>query len=158
MKTKFLFLAILALFTIGCSHDDSRLDSGSVTRVASKTETAKTEASRATNISDLTNENTVVSYVKSNHKLPDYYITKAEAMSYGWVPSNGNLCTVLPGKAIGGDNFTNREGLLPKKSNRKYYEADLNYNCGPRNADRLIYSNDGLVYVTKDHYKTFQQK
>ncbi|WP_311316426.1 ribonuclease domain-containing protein, partial [Elizabethkingia miricola] len=61
-------------------------------------------------------------------------------------------------KAIGGDVFGNREGLLPKKTNRTYYEADLNYNCGNRNADRLIMSNDGLVYVTKDHYQTFTQK
>ncbi|MCH5717378.1 ribonuclease domain-containing protein [Niabella hibiscisoli] len=65
---------------------------------------------------------------------------------------------MLPGRAIGGDVFSNREGGLPSAEKRKWFEADLNYKCGRRNADRLLYSNDGLVYVTYDHYKTFQQK
>lgn len=154
MKTKFLFLAILAIFT-ACSHDDSRSDANPVLKTNAE---AKVQTASQNNIAELTKESVVVSYVKTNNRLPDYYITKAEATKRGWVASKGNLCTVLPGRAIGGDTFGNREGLLPKKTNRKYYEADLNYNCGNRNADRLIYSNDGLVYVTKDHYKTFQQK
>ncbi|MDE5438816.1 ribonuclease [Elizabethkingia meningoseptica] len=154
MKTKFLFLAILAIFT-ACSHDDSRSDVNPVLKTNAE---AKVQTVSQNNIAELTKESVVVSYVKTNNRLPDYYITKAEATRQGWVASKGNLCTVLPGRAIGGDTFGNREGLLPKKTNRKYYEADLNYNCGNRNADRLIYSNDGLVYVTKDHYKTFQQK
>ncbi len=109
-------------------------------------------------IENLTNETVVINYIKSNHKLPDYYITKSEAKSLGWVPSKGNLCEVAPGKAIGGDIWTNRQKSLPTKSGRKYFEADLNYNCGNRNADRVVFSNDGLVFVTFDHYRSFEEK
>ncbi len=109
-------------------------------------------------ISALTDERIVVEYVRKHNRLPDYYMTKREANSKGWNSSKGNLCDVLPGIAIGGDHFGNREGLLPKKSGRKYFEADLNYNCGRRNADRLVYSNDGLIFITKDHYKSFQKQ
>ena len=107
-------------------------------------------------ISDLTKENVVVAYVKKNHHLPDYYITKSKARKKGWVPSKGNLCEVLPGKAIGGDRFSNREGRLPKGV--QYYEADLNYLCGHRQTDRMVFTNEGEVWVTYDHYKTFQKK
>ncbi|MCH5596976.1 ribonuclease domain-containing protein [Niabella ginsengisoli] len=109
-------------------------------------------------IDELTSAKVVVPYVKKNHKLPDYYIKKGEARRQGWIASERNLCDVLPGKAIGGDVFSNREGNLPKSDGRKWFEADLNYNCGRRNADRLLFSSDGLIYVTYDHYKTFQQK
>lgn len=109
-------------------------------------------------ISALTKESVVVPYVRKHNSLPEYYITKKEAREKGWDASDGNLCDVLPGKAIGGDIFGNREGNLPKASGRKWFEADLNYNCGRRNANRLLFSNDGLIFVTYDHYKTFQQK
>lgn len=107
-------------------------------------------------IDQLTEEKTVISYVKQNHRLPDYYITKAEARKQGWNPSKGNLCDVLPGKAIGGDKFGNREGRLP--DGEKYFEADVNYHCGGRNADRIIYTKDGEVYLTKNHYKSFEKQ
>ena len=108
------------------------------------------------NIDELTAENLVVNYVKANKKLPEYYITKSEARKNGWVPSKGNLCDVLPGKAIGGDKFDNREKEL--SGNDQYYEADVNYRCGNRNADRIVFTKSGDVYLTKDHYKTFQKK
>lgn len=110
------------------------------------------------NIDELTNDELVVKYLKEHGELPDYYITKSEAKSLGWVPSKGNLCEVAPGKAIGGDIWTNRQKSLPTKSGRKYFEADLNYNCGNRNADRVVFSNDGLVFVTFDHYRSFEEK
>lgn len=109
-------------------------------------------------IDELTNDELVVKYLKEHGELPDYYITKSEAKSLGWVPSKGNLCEVAPGKAIGGDIWTNRQKSLPTKSGRKYFEADLNYNCGNRNADRVVFSNDGLVFVTFDHYRSFEEK
>lgn len=109
-------------------------------------------------IDELTNDEIVVKYLKEHGELPDYYITKSEAKSLGWVPSKGNLCEVAPGKAIGGDIWTNRQKSLPTKSGRKYFEADLNYNCGNRNADRVVFSNDGLVFVTFDHYRSFVEK
>lgn len=107
-------------------------------------------------IDQLTEEKTVISYVKQNHRLPDYYITKNEARKQGWNPSKGNLCDVLPGKAIGGDHFGNREGRLPDAE--KYFEADVNYHCGGRNADRIIYTRNGDVYLTKNHYKSFEKQ
>ncbi len=107
-------------------------------------------------IDQLTEEKTVINYVKQNHKLPDYYITKNEARKQGWNPSKGNLCEVLPGKAIGGDKFSNREGTLPQ--GEKYFEADVNYHCGNRNADRIVFTKNGDVYLTKNHYRSFEKQ
>lgn len=70
-------------------------------------------------IAKLTAEDVVVTYIKQNKKLPDYYIRKSEARKAGWEPNRGNLCDVLPGRAIGGDYFGNREGQLPQKDGRK---------------------------------------
>ena len=113
-------------------------------------------ASNGNSIEDLTNDEKVISYVKSNHKLPDYYITKSEAKNQGWIPSKGNLCDVLQGKAIGGDKFSNREKQLPKGA--QYYEADVNYNCGNRGAERIVFTENGDVWLTKNHYKSFEKK
>lgn len=90
-------------------------------------------------------------------KLPDNFITKKQAKALGWNPKKGNLAEVAPGKSIGGDRFRNKEGLLPDASGRTWYEADLNYSAGYRGSERLLYSSDGLIYYTGDHYKTFQQ-
>lgn len=97
----------------------------------------------------------VVKYIDKFDKLPPNYITKKEAINKGWNNKEGNLWEVLDGYVIGGDRFYNREKKLPEEKNRKYYEADINYNGGHRGPERLIYSNDGLYYYTKDHYKTF---
>lgn len=107
-------------------------------------------------IDELTNENTVINYVKSNRKLPDYYLTKGEASKKGWIASKGNLCDVLPGRAIGGDHFSNREKTLP--TGNKYFEADVNYTCGNRNADRIVFTKNGEVWLTKNHYKSFAKQ
>ncbi len=107
-------------------------------------------------IDRLTAEETVISFVKQNHRLPDYYMTKSEAREKGWIASKGNLCDVLPGKAIGGDKFSNREKLLPKGD--QYFEADVNYNCGNRGADRIVYTKNGDVWLTHDHYNSFDKQ
>ena len=109
-------------------------------------------------VGQLSAEQAVVPYIKAHHRLPDYYITKAAAREQGWTPAKGNLCDVLPWKIIGGDRFFNRDGQFPDKPGRKWFEADLNYDCATRNADRLLYSSDGLIFVTYDHYRTFQEK
>ena len=106
-------------------------------------------------IDQLTQQKRVVSYLQQHQRLPDYYITKKQAREQGWDARNGNLCSVLPGKAIGGDRFSNREGQLPAARSRVWHEADINYQCGRRGADRLLYSSDGLIFVTRDHYKNF---
>jgi len=114
------------------------------------------ESNSENSIEELTDETKVISYVKSNHKLPDYYLTKSEAKNQGWIASKRNLCDVLPGKAIGGDKFSNREKSLPK--GEQYYEADVNYDCGNRGADRIVFTEDGDVWLTKNHYKSFEKK
>ncbi len=109
----------------------------------------------AGDITALTSANRVAAWIHQHHHLPDYYLTKGQARREGWDPSQANLCDILPGKAIGGDHFSNREGRLPDASGRRWFEADVNYQCGHRNADRLLYSSDGLVFLTTDHYRTF---
>lgn len=99
----------------------------------------------------------VADYVKKYHRLPDNFITKKEARRLGWDPSRGNLRDVAPEKSIGGDVFHNREKRLPGKKGRVWYEADIHYNGGKRGKDRIIFSNDGLIYKTEDHYRTFSR-
>lgn len=99
----------------------------------------------------------VSEYIHEYGHLPDNYITKNEAKKLGWVASKGNLSIVAPGKSIGGDTFGNREGKLPKKKGRRYYECDIDYTGGERNGKRIIYSDDGLIYYTEDHYDSFEQ-
>ncbi|MCU7618605.1 ribonuclease N [Chryseobacterium sp. PBS4-4] len=107
-------------------------------------------------ITIITESRSIIEYVKKNHKLPKFYITKNEAKRQGWDPSKGNLCEVLPGKAIGGDHFSNREKKLP--IGVQYFEADVNYTCGNRNSHRIVYTKNGEVYLTQDHYKSFEKK
>jgi len=90
-------------------------------------------------------------------KLPKYYITKNRARKLGWVEWKGNLHDVLPDMMIGKDVYKNREGKLPGSPNRLWYEADINYEKGYRNRERILYSNDGLIFVTYDHYQTFYE-
>lgn len=98
----------------------------------------------------------VAEYIATYGKLPKNYITKKEAQELGWDNRKGNLWDVAPGMSIGGDKFGNYEGLLPKANGRKYYECDIDYDGGYRNEKRIIYSNDGLVYYTDDHYESFE--
>lgn len=99
----------------------------------------------------------VAAYLKKFGKLPSNYITKKQAQDLGWVSTKGNLWNVAPGKSIGGDRFGNYEGALPTKNGRQYYECDIDFSGGSRNAKRILYSNDGLVFYTEDHYTTFEE-
>ena len=99
----------------------------------------------------------MAAYLNEFGHLPDNYITKKEAKNLGWVSTQGNLSEVAPGKSIGGDYFGNYEGTLPDKKGRDYYECDIDYVSGSRGAKRIIYSNDGYIYYTGDHYNTFEQ-
>lgn len=97
-----------------------------------------------------------VTTIRQRGKLPDRYVTKAEAQKLGWRPGE-DLCDSARGRSIGGDRFGNRERRLPEKKGRKYFEADLDFACGKRGAKRLVWSDDGLMYTTVDHYDSFQQ-
>ena len=94
-------------------------------------------------------------WVKMHGRLPDEYITADYAKSLGWIPKDGNLSEVAPGSIIGGDIFQNRNRHLPEAPGRQWYEADINYSGGFRGDYRLVYSNDGLIFASYDHYRTF---
>ncbi len=93
--------------------------------------------------------------MKYKSKLPDYYISLDDAIKLGYKSWLGNLGVVAPGKMIFKGIFKNLNNHLPSNQNRIWYEADTNYTSGYRNDERIIFSNDGLIFVTYDHYKTF---
>ena len=102
----------------------------------------------------------VALYLHTYGKLPSNFITKKEAEELGWKKKDGEagqLHVVAPGMSIGGSSFGNYEGLLPEEKGRKYYECDINYVKGNRGAERIVYSNDGLIFYTGDHYESFEQ-
>lgn len=104
-----------------------------------------------------TSKDEVSVYIHTYGKLPSNYITKQEAKDLGWVSKEGNLDKVAPGKSIGGDKFGNYDGMLPKEDGRQYYECDIDFDGTYRNEKRIVYSNDGLIFYTEDHYETFEQ-
>lgn len=102
-----------------------------------------------------TSKDDVALYLNTYGHLPSNFITKKEAQALGW--SGGGLEPYAPGKCIGGDRFGNFERLLPTKKGRTYYECDIDTlgKRSSRGAKRIIWSNDGLVYYTDDHYESF---
>ena len=103
-----------------------------------------------------TSKEDVARYISEFGHLPQNFITKKEAQALGW--PGGSLEKYAPGKCIGGDRFGNYEGLLPEEKGRKYYECDIDtLGKDKRGAKRIIYSNDGLIFYTDDHYKSFTQ-
>ena len=106
----------------------------------------------------ITEPQALVNYLDAHDgQLPDNFLTKAEAQALGWDSSKNYLSDVAPGKSIGGDRCGNYEGLLPAESGRTYKEADCYYEEGPRNANRLVFSSDGLYFYTEDHYESFEE-
>lgn len=99
----------------------------------------------------------IADYIFEHGELPDNFITKKEAQALGWDKYVNKVSDVAPGKSIGGDYFGNYEKQLPVVQGRKYYEADCYYFGGDRNEYRIIYSNDGHVWFTGDHYQTFTE-
>jgi len=96
----------------------------------------------------------VALYLYQYGKLPGNFITKADARKLGW--DGGSLEPYAPGKCIGGDRFGNYEGLLPEAPGRTYTECDIGtLGASSRGAKRIVFSNDGLIYYTDDHYESF---
>lgn len=135
-------------------HSSSDSSDGITSRSSTDHDTAGGSGS---DITDLTQLQRVADYLHQHQRLPSYYLTKSQARRQGWEPGNGNLCQILPGRAIGGDHFSNREKVLPEKQGRRWFEADVNYDCGRRGSDRMLYSSDGMIYVTRDHYRHVEQ-
>ncbi len=101
-----------------------------------------------------TTKDDVALYIHTYGKLPQNFITKSEARALGW--KSGGLEEYAEGKCIGGDRFGNYEGLLPEKDGREYTECDIDtLGKTSRGAKRIVFSNDGLIYYTDDHYESF---
>ncbi len=98
----------------------------------------------------------VALYIHLYGHLPGNYVTKREAQDKGW--SGGSVERYAgEGTAIGGSRFGNYEGLLPEKAGRTYTECDIDtVGADSRGAKRIVFSNDGLIYYTGDHYESFE--
>ena len=99
----------------------------------------------------------VAIYLTFFEELPDNYLTKKEAQAMGWESRKGNLWDVAKGCSIGGDRFGNYEKLLPDAKGRKWTECDIDFDGRYRNSKRIVFSNDGLIYYTDDHYESFDE-
>lgn len=162
-----LMTCMIMCAATGCSSDAQALvimTSASVfeaeeTEVFEETgkETEIETADTITETGFYTSKEEVADYIHMFQHLPDNFITKKEAEALGWNSKEGNLWAVAPGMSIGGGRFGNYEERLPDTDGRKYYECDIDYDGGYRNEKRIVYSNDGLVYYTEDHYESFEQ-
>ena len=102
-----------------------------------------------------TTKEDVALYLHLYGHLPDNFITKRQAQDLGW--SGGSLEPYAPGMCIGGSRFGNYEGLLPEAEGRTYTECDIDtLGAEKRGAKRIVFSNDGLIYYTGDHYESFE--
>ena len=100
-----------------------------------------------------TTKEDVALYIHLYGELPLNFMTKKHARALGW--EGGSLEPVAPGMCIGGDYFGNYEGLLPE--DREYTECDIDtLGKNSRGAKRIVFSDDGLIYYTEDHYESFE--
>lgn len=180
---KKILVVLLALFTTflfaGCSEAAKEIASDIIAEV----ETSETETDLSAESSDeeiqesevvtepetqlaqelavidengvYTTKEDVSLYIYTYDCLPQNFITKKEAQALGW--EGGSLEPFAPGKCIGGNHFGNYEGILPEEDGRTYTECDIDtLGADKRGAKRIVFSNDGLIYYTEDHYKTFE--
>ncbi|MCH3968730.1 MAG: hypothetical protein LKE50_09025 [Atopobiaceae bacterium] len=126
---------------------------------ASATPTTSAAASQAgvTEDGTYTSKDEVALYIHTYGHLPSNFVSKTKARAAGWVSSEGNLDEVLPGRSIGGSTYYDDDGDLPDADGRTWTECDIDYHGGYRGSEREIFSNDGLVFYTDDHYQTFEQ-
>ncbi len=137
-------------------NDNNQFSSSQNTQAPKKTHAPKQEE-KIDYQGRYSDKDNVADYLFTYEKLPKNYITKNQAKKHGYIASKGNLWEVLDQMSIGGDVFSNREKKLPSKKGRTWYECDIDFEGGYRNAKRIVYSLDGLVYYTEDHYKTFTE-
>lgn len=118
-------------------------------------ETAELEQTAIDEDGEYTSKEDVALYIHTYGKLPQNFIKKNEAKKLGW--EGGSLEPYAPDRSIGGDRFGNYEGLLPEAEGRRYTECDIDtMGRSSRGAKRIVFSNDGLIYYTGDHYKSFE--
>ena len=122
---------------------------------ASEPDTPPEEASEPAEDGVYSSKDDVAQYIHIYGHLPSNFITKKDAEKLGW--QGGSLEPYAPGKCIGGSHFGNYEGLLPEKEGRTYTECDIDtLGADKRGAKRIVFSNDGLIYYTEDHYESFE--
>ena len=162
-----LALLMLAVLFTGCLSAPAEQAGGDVPAVSpvesSAAPAAESSAAPAEEDSDApvidqygsyTTKEDVALYIYTYGCLPQNFITKDQARQAGW--NGGSLEPYCPGMCIGGDSFGNREGLLPKAQGRSWTECDINtLGADSRGAERIVFSNDGLIYYTGDHYESF---
>ena len=178
-----VIVAVLCVLLVGCaggtkssgesasqpvaSQDAQKESAGSAAKPDSNEQSAKEKKSEqdaatktAVKVAEngtYTSKDEVAAYIYEFGHLPSNFITKDEAEDAGWKTKGRSLDEACPGKSIGGDKFSNREGKLPKAKGRTWTECDIDYHGEKsRGAKRIVFSNDGLIYYTGDHYKTFE--
>ena len=172
MKKRILSLLlalVMVLSLAGCGEDTSKV-AVFPSQDAQQQDTLPDDDSAVSNLPDdgddsgaeaidedgsFTSKEEVALYIHTYGRLPDNFITKKEAQALGW--PGGSLEPYAPGKCIGGSRFGNYEGLLPEKEGRTYTECDIDtLGAESRGAKRIVFSNDGLIYYTGDHYESFE--
>lgn len=122
---------------------------------ASEPDTPPEEASEPAEDGVYSSKDDVAQYIHIYGHLPSNFITKKDAEKLGW--QGDSLEPYAPGKCIGGSHFGNYEGILPEKEGRTYTECDIDtLGADKRGAKRIVFSNDGLIYYTEDHYESFE--
>ena len=164
-----LVLILIALLIFGALYFSNRQDAEAPVQTAepkasalitpeptaAPEESAIPEASMLDENDSYTTKEDVALYLHQYGHLPPNFITKKEAQALGW--SGGSLEPYAPGKCIGGSRFGNYEGLLPKAPGRYYSECDINtLGKSKRGAERIVFSNDGLIFYSGDHYESFE--
>ena len=160
-KLKYLLISMMLLFSllIGCAApmdgvEESEQDYEET--VVSEEIVGEESYDYLDEAGSYTSKEDVAAYIYKFGHLPNNFITKKEAKALGWESKEGNLAEVAPGMSIGGDYFGNYEELLPEEEGRDYYECDIDSDGGYRGAKRIVFSNDGLIYYTEDHYESFE--
>ena len=155
-KSLLLSLVFILSLLVGCSSTDLGLEDLNPMEFPIVEQSSDGTELQISEDGEYTSKEEVAGYIYLYGHLPENFITKNEAKALGWDSKAGNLKDVAPGKSIGGDYFGNYEGLLPEADDREYHECDIDSDGGFRNAKRIVFSNDGLIYYTEDHYKTFE--
>ena len=150
-------LALVMLFSlVGCGADAPVQDDSSLPQQEQQdAQNAPSEDADMPDEPAQIDQDDVALYIHTYGHLPDNFITKKDAQALGW--PGESLEPYAPGKCIGGSRFGNYEGLLPEADGRTYTECDIDtLGADSRRAKRIVFSNDGLIYYTEDHYKSFE--
>lgn len=153
-KLSSILLTLLSLFMVftmaACGGDDLTLSTTVVTTTPWSGEDVNDVLPED---GSYTTKEDVALYIHLYGCLPDNFMTKDEARDLGW--EGGSLEPYAPGMCIGGDYFGNYEGLLPE--DRDYTECDIDtLGADSRGPKRIVFSDDGLIYYTPDHYESFE--